>query len=80
MGIVHRDIKPPDILIFVPPLSEEDADDDSSLHNPQIKLADLGISKALDAGKYDYTSTSVSNPNGTRGWIAPEVYQKKKFD
>jgi len=71
LNIVHRDIKPNNILIFVP---------DGDGAEPQMKLADFGISKGLHAGRDDFTNTSVTNPNGTRGWMAPEVYQHKRFD
>lgn len=69
-GIVHRDIKPTNILVFVIP----------SANDPQIKLADFGISKILKIGKSDFTNTSATNPAGTRGWMAPEVYLLDRFD
>jgi len=75
LDIVHRDLKPVNILIYVPP-SEENEDQTP----PIIKLADFGISKALNTGNEDFTNTSVTNPNGTRGWMAPEVYELKRFD
>ena len=71
-GIVHRDVKPTNILIFVP---EEGLDTE-----PQIKLADFGLSKALETDRDDYTNTNVTNPNGTRGWMAPEMYQLNRID
>jgi len=74
LRIIHRDIKPTNILIFVP----DECNDDT---RPQIKLADFGISKVpSSADTDDFTNTSVTNPNGTKGWMAPEVYQFKRFD
>lgn len=64
--IVHRDIKPSNILI--------------SVTRGQMKLADLGISRELQTNQEDFTNTSVTNPNGTRGWIAPELYYHKRYD
>ncbi len=74
LGITHRDIKPANILIFIP------ASDNGSESNPLMKLADFGISKVLGAGKEDFTNTNTTNPTGTRGWMAPEVYELKRFD
>jgi len=47
---------------------------------PQIKLADYGFSKILKCDNNDFTNTSVTNPVGTRGWIAPEVYLYDRTD
>ncbi len=71
LNIVHRDIKPTNILIFVP---------DGDVDEPLMKLADFGISKSLNTDKKDFTNTSLTNPSGTKGWMAPEVYQLKRFD
>jgi len=45
-----------------------------------MKLADLGISKILQAGKHDFTNTNLTDPTGTKGWMAPEVYESNRFD
>ena len=79
LGIVHRDIKPSNILIFVPQQSMIDFASGSSV-KPLIKLADFGISKALNDGKEDYTNTGVTDPSGTKGWITPEMYHEERFD
>jgi len=71
LGIVHRDLKPVNILLFVP-LSKE-----NECKSPIIKLADFGRSKITHE---EHTETSNSNPTGTRGWMAPEVYITKKVD
>lgn len=76
LGIVHRDIKPKNILIFVPPKPSSSS---SFSTRPQVKLADFGISKILKDGKNDFTNTNVTDPSGTRGWISPEQYDSTRF-
>ncbi|KAH9212571.1 kinase-like domain-containing protein [Leptodontidium sp. 2 PMI_412] len=55
--IVHRDIKPGNILL-------------QSRDPPFIKFTDFGLSKASD---------SLKTFCGTRLYLAPEVYQRKKY-
>jgi len=75
LEIVHRDIKPTNILIFV-----KGSDRARNTNKPQIKLADFSISKFLKIDKDDFTNTNVSNPSGTKGWMAPEVYESNRID
>lgn len=70
LKIIHRDIKPTNILIFVGDKADR----------PLIKLADFGLCKVPKVDKEDYTNTSVTSPSGTRGWIAPEMYKQERFD
>lgn len=73
LEIIHRDIKPTNILVFVP-----EGDDDFT--RPLVKLGDFGIAKILKANSNDFTNTSVTNPKGTRGWMPPEQYDATRFD
>ena len=59
-GILHRDLKPENVLLLMPPAGAQAA-------FPTVKLADLGLGKALDE---TVTESCVS---GTLGWQAPEV-------
>jgi len=70
LKIIHRDIKPGNLLIFVPPDEPE---------KPQMKLADFNISKMLKK-ELSGEITSPTNPSGSRGWMAPEVYESNRFD
>jgi len=71
LGIIHRDIKPSNILIYIP---------DEYHGKPLMKLADFGLSKVLNNEKGDFTNTSLGNPSGTRGWMAPELYKSIRYD
>lgn len=72
--IVHRDIKPSNILIF---FSENSKGIECKL---LIKLADFDISKLLKSESKDATKSDKTNPSGTRGWIAPELFKLERFD
>jgi len=74
LGIVHRDINPNNILIYVP-LSSDNRSYAKS--EPQVKLADFGRCKIINE---DFTNSSTTNPRGTRGWIAPELYHNQRGD
>lgn len=73
VGIVHLDIKPTNILIFVPEVS-------SLLTKPQIKLADFGLCKLSKTYQSDFTNSNRTNPKGTTGWMAPELYKSARYD
>ena len=60
-NVVHRDIKPQNILISFPNGSVP----------PLMKLTDFGISRVPREGRSDLTKTGLS---GTSGCIAPEFY------
>lgn len=72
--VIHKDIKPNNILIFVP----SDAGS-----RPQMKLADFGISRILAEGNDTgiCTNSNVEKPSGTEGYMARELYFKvPKYD
>jgi len=72
LNIVHRDIKPTNILFF-------------AMKNgiTQFKLADFGLSRVLKRSQEeieDLTNSKPSSPRGTRGWMAPELYDSSRYD
>jgi len=79
-NIIHRDMKPNNILIHVPEANAGGQTEMITPIKPQIKLADFGISKLLETDKQDFTNTSVTDPRGSRGWMSPEWYQSRRCD
>ncbi len=77
LDIVHRDLKPGNILIFVP----ESGNNAAINYKPKMKLADFGLCKMLNQNEQikDFSNTSTTNPNGTKGWMAPELYHFRKY-
>jgi len=69
--IIHLDIKPNNIFISAP----EKRTDGTSIE-PRMKLAYFGLSTFLKSGQVDTSPKINTNPRGTRGWIAPELYEK----
>lgn len=69
LNIIHRDIKPTNILIYQPEVHMK----------PLIKLADFSISEILRGEQTDTSNTSMTNPAGSRGWMAPEQYNSTRY-
>lgn len=67
--IIHRDVKPTNLLIYQP---------DGNI-KPVMKVADFSISKFLREGDIDTSNSSMTNPAGTRGWMAPEQYNSNRY-
>lgn len=61
LSIVHRDIKPQNILVTLTPQ-----------HKLRLLLSDFGLSKRLDSTAQRSFSQSLQ-PGGTVGWRAPEL-------
>ncbi len=64
MGLIHGDLKPENVLIWL----------DSTGEQVVMKWADLGLSKTVN----ERGSHSISGPNkGTDNWYAPEILSIK---
>jgi len=80
LGIVHRDLKPENILFLVTPSLKRTDSTEGSKPSVVMKLADFDIAKILKTERKDFTNTSLTSPNGTRGWMPPELFIKELFD
>ena len=65
LNIIHRDVKPSNVLIRV------------SNNRPRGIIADLGLSKKLQLYRNE-VSHSFKEGAGTRGWMAPEMLKYNK--
>lgn len=62
LSIVHRDIKPQNILVTYSPAGKL-----------KMLLSDFGLSKRLEGIAQTSFSQTMNNPGGTVGWRAPEI-------
>nr|CAB3243594.1 serine/threonine-protein kinase/endoribonuclease IRE1-like [Phallusia mammillata] len=67
LKIVHRDVKPSNILISVP----------GNLSKQRVVISDFGLCKKLIPGRQSFSHRS--GQAGTDGWIAPEMILDKKY-
>ncbi|PWN28586.1 hypothetical protein BDZ90DRAFT_231569 [Jaminaea rosea] len=67
LSIVHRDIKPQNILVAY---ANPHAPKTSPL---KMLLSDFGLSKRLDSVAQSSFSQTMHHPGGTAGWRAPEI-------
>lgn len=73
--IVHRDIKPDNILVIAYKSAAS-----GEIIKLQMKVADFSHCRIRKDHKTDFSNSNMSNPTGTRGWIAPELYESEAYD
>ena len=66
MGVVHRDIKPGNLLLTR----------QTSVEEEHVKVADLGI--ASGGGQFGGSLTRVGAVLGTSGYLAPEAFRRER--
>lgn len=69
LKIVHRDIKPQNILVSAPKLSLTNP---SVSQPPRLLISDFGLCKKLDGDQNSFRATTAFAA-GTSGWRAPEL-------
>lgn len=70
LKIIHRDIKPQNILIATS--KKANADSNTMEDNLRLLISDFGLCKKLEADQSSFR-TNMENPAGTTGWRAPEL-------
>ncbi len=70
-GLVHRDIKPGNVLVTRPAAAGTDAGDGS--HRDFVYIADFGIARAVD-GSRSASLTSTGTTMGSLDYVAPERF------
>ncbi len=83
--IVHRDIKPHNILCALPDdalndesRSDEDIKSVKQLSGYVLKISDMGLSKQLDAGEGSFASMSMSIPSAMPSGVSSTVASAAK--